>query len=110
LSAMGSVHEIEHSTERHKAIAKDYLKTIDEKKSVLVVAPTHKEGEDVTKAIRDNLKDKQRLGAIEKTFDVQKNLSFTDAQKKDQALYKDGHIIQFHQNVKGFKAGDRYEC
>ncbi len=110
LHSMGSVHEIEHSAERHKAIAKDYLKAVDAKKSVLVVAPTHKEGEDVTNAIRDNLKAKQRLGAVEKTFSIQKNLSFTEAQRKDHTLYKDGHIIQFHQNVKGFKAGNRYHC
>lgn len=110
LNTMGSVHEIAHTAERHQAIAKDYLKAIDEKKSVLVVAPTHKEGDDVTKAIRDNLKTNQRLGALEKTFSIQKNLSYTEAQKKDHTLYNDGHIIQFHQNVKGFKAGDRYHC
>lgn len=109
LHKMGCVQEIEQTTERHKAIAQDYQKAIEAKKSVLVVAPTHKEGADVTKAIREHLKGKQQLGVIDKTFTVQKNLSFTDAQKKDPTLFKEGHIIQFHQNVKGFKAGDRYE-
>ncbi|MBL7815678.1 MAG: relaxase domain-containing protein [Saprospiraceae bacterium] len=109
LHKMGAVHEMESTVERHKAIAQDYYKAVEEKKSALVVAPTHKEGEEVTKAIRTQLKDKQRLGAIDKTFTTYKNLSFTDAQKKDHTLFKEGHVVQFHQNVKGFKAGDRYE-
>ena len=34
-------------------------------------------------------------------FKLQKNLSYTDAQKQDVANYSKGMTIQFHQNVKG---------
>ena len=47
------------------------------------------------------MKEEGLLSEKEKTFQTQKNLSYTDAQKKDIANYSKGMTIQFHQNVKG---------
>ena len=56
------------------------------------------------------MKTRGRIGMDEKSFTIQRNLSFTEAQKKDVAMYEPKMIIQFHQNVKGgFKAGQKYE-
>ena len=37
--------------ERHGQLAQDYLKATEENKEVLVVAPTHREGHEVTKLV-----------------------------------------------------------
>ena len=109
LDTMGSVKEIADKEERQQQIANDFLRAKQAKRTALVVAPTHKEGEEVTQQIRQRLKKEGLLGKQEHTFVRQKNLNFTDAEKKDSANYKQGMSVQFHQNAKGFGAGFKYD-
>lgn len=115
LEGMGAILEITDSTERYTALAREYAQNVRDKKSVLVVAPTHIEGEQVTQHIRQVLKATSSpnghalLAEKEKLFTVQKNLSLTEAQKQDPSLYREGQSVQFHQNVRGFRRGGIYD-
>lgn len=109
LDQMGAIHEIMDTTERHKTLAREYADALRDKKSVLVVAPTHIEGEQVTTHIRHELKKENLLNGEERTLTVQKNLSPTEAQKKDPVFYQPGQSVQFHQNAKGFTRGGIFD-
>jgi len=76
-------------------------------KTALVVSPTHKEVDRVTEAIRDALKESGRLSASEREFSTLRPLNMTEAERTDFAQYVPGEIVQFHQNAKGFKRGER---
>ena len=114
LEKIGAINEITDSKDRVKAIAEDYYKSAytSEKqpaKNVLVIAPTHAEGEVVTQQIRQKLKDNEIIGNDEKEYKVLKNLQFTEAEKQKPENYNQGHIIVFHKNMKGVKEGSRLE-
>ncbi|MFN8301954.1 MAG: MobF family relaxase [Saprospiraceae bacterium] len=115
LDGMGAIQEMADAKERYTALAKEYAQDVRDKKSVLVVAPTHLEGEQVTQHIRQALKTtpasggKALLAEKEKVFVVQKNLSLTEAQKQDPTIYREGQSVQFHQNAKGFMRGSIYD-
>ena len=106
LDAIGSVKEIAEET-RHKRLAADYLETVSVRKSVLVVSPTHLEGERVTAEIRAGLRAKGWLSTEERQLARFKNLSHTAAQRGDSLNYESGQVVIFHQNAKGFKRGER---
>lgn len=109
LERMGAVKEIADPKERHQELAHEYAGLVKSKASVLVVAPTHKEGELVTNHIRAELKNGAVLKGEEKTFTIQQNLSPTEAEKKDPFFYRAGQSVQFHQNVKGFGRGSMFD-
>jgi hypothetical protein len=93
--------------ERHEALAADYVAAVIENKSALVISPTHAEGERVTNRIRERLKQDGRLGGNERELLQLKNLQWTEAQRGDPVNYQAGMVVQFHQNVAGFRRGER---
>ena len=110
LDKLGCIQEIKETDKRHAMIADDYTKSIIAKRSAIVVSPTHAEGNKISEAIRGKLREKKRLSGIERSFNIQRALSFTEAQRKDASAYEQGMSIQFHQNVTGgFKAGEKYD-
>jgi len=115
LDGMGAIHEIADHKERYHALAREYGADVRSKKSVLVVAPTHIEGDQVTNHIRAELKKMKSgdgtplLQEEEKRFTVQKNLSPTEVQKQDSNFYRSGMSVQFHQNARGFTRGGIYD-
>lgn len=109
LDEIGAIQEVQDSAERYLNIAEDYSKTLKANKSVLVVSPTHAESGIVTDFIRSKLKMDKLLGKKDYPFTIQKNLSPTEAEKKDLGFYQVGMSLQFNQNVKGFKRGSAYD-
>ncbi len=109
LDRMGAIIEIGDTETRHEKIADDYVRSIDEGRSALVISPTHAEGRLITGAIRGKMKKHGRTAPVERSFIIQKSLSLTGAQKKDPAMYETGMVVQFHQNYKGgYRAGQKY--
>jgi len=92
---------------RDEALAADYVAAINEKKSALVISPSHAEGERVTSRIRERLKQTGTVGRDERQFLQLKNLQWTEAQRADARNYQGGLVVQFHQNVVGFRRGER---
>ncbi|OWK35459.1 MobF family relaxase [Fimbriiglobus ruber] len=87
-------------------IAGDYIAAIRDGKSVLVVSPTHAEGDQVTAAIRARLKQEGRLKGEEKTFDGLSPLHLTEAERSESANLE-GRVAVFVRSAGTHKAGDR---
>ena len=49
----------------------------------------------------------KKLGAAQHQFRVLLNANLTPAERADSVNYKTGDVLQFHQNAKGFRKGDR---
>ena len=110
LDRMGAILAIEDIDARHTKIAKDYITSLSQNRSAIIISPTHAEGMKITSAVRETMKVSGRITGKEKRFIIHKSLSLTNAEKTDMANYEDGMIVRFHQNVKGgFKAGVTYE-
>jgi ATP-dependent exoDNAse (exonuclease V) alpha subunit len=110
LDKMGAIQEIPDHEQRIKRIAEDYSKSIQQKKSTLIISPTNHEGDMINIQVRNTLKKQGIIQGKEKEFTTLKNLSFTKSQKQDTQLYQNGQIIRFISNQKGgYKAGQHYE-
>jgi len=105
LDAMGSI--IEAGDERYRQLALDYADAVARRKTALVVSPTHAEGEKVTVAIREELKQRGKLGTDERKFIRVINQQWTEAQRGNPQSYRPGQVVQFHQNAPGFTRGER---
>jgi hypothetical protein len=104
---MGAIKELpEH--ERYKQLAKDYADALAQRKTVLVVSPTHAEGEKVTVEIREELKRRAKIGTDERKITRLINQQWTEAQRGSAQGYCPGLVIQFHQNAPGFTRGQRF--
>jgi hypothetical protein len=102
---MGNVIEAS-GEDRHRMLVKDYLKAHEDGKSALIIAPTHSEGQKLTDELRSTLKERGVLGT-EREFMSRRSTGWTDAQKGDARNYQPGMVVEFHQNAKGFKRGER---
>ncbi|RKR84199.1 conjugative relaxase-like TrwC/TraI family protein [Mucilaginibacter gracilis] len=113
LDRMGAIQEIADSAQRVNAVADEYCKATynvnGPAKEVLVIAPTHAEGEIVTDKIREKLKEDHRIGQEDRTFEVLKNRQLTEAEKQQPESYRLGDVVIFHQNSKGVKAGEKLQ-
>lgn len=104
-----AVKEIADKSERIAALVSDYLRAVEERKTALVVSPTHKEANLVTAGIREGLKERGLLAGDEKEVLRLVSLNYTNAQKQHFANYEPGQVIEFSQNTKGvFKMGARF--
>lgn len=95
--------------ERYKHLAADYLATLKEGKTALVVSPTHREGAKVTELIREELREAGRLGKEERIFSRLESLALTEAQRQDRANYQPGQVVSFNQHAPDFKRGERWQ-
>lgn len=110
LDKLGAIKEVPDTDKRHEQIAKDYVSSIKNKRTAIIISPTNYEADMLSGIVREKLKTEERIKGKERVFDTLKNLSFTEAQKKDGANYQDGQILRFIKNQKsGYKAGAHYE-
>lgn len=100
---------VKHSSDAQSALVRDYLDALQRRKSVLIVAPTHKAGEAITDEIRAKLKELGRLQKNERTFYQLTPLHLTPVQKGDNRSYVGTEVLQFHRGNKSFKAGQRVD-
>ena len=111
LDAIGWVKEIREG-DRYHALASDYVQSVKECKKwddVLVVSPTHAEGQRITERIRGMLRLEGQLGKDEREFTRLVPANLTEAERGDARNYGPGgvDVLQFHQNVKGYSNGAR---
>ena len=93
--------------ERYRQIAAEYRQALDDKKTMLVVSPTHADAARITAAIRDELRHDGRLGADEREYTKLVAVDTSEAERHQASTYQSGMVLQFHQNAKGFKKGER---
>ncbi len=106
LDALGWVREVSDD-DRCRVLASDYVATVAAGKSALVVSPTHREGEKITAEIRAELKKLGRLKGEERSVLQLHNTNLTEAQRADNANHLPGDVLEFHQNAKGIRKGQR---
>jgi conjugative relaxase-like TrwC/TraI family protein len=111
LDRLGWVQEVPDA-ERYRRLAEAYLAAASEKKHdgslkrALVVSPTHAEGDRITAVIRRELTAQGKLGES-REFTAWVPLHLTEAERGEAGSYQSGDMLQFHQNAKGYKAGQR---
>ena len=106
LDRLGWVREAPEA-ERYRLLARDYLETVSQGKSALVVSPTHREGARITEEIRAGLASAGQLKGAEREIPVLESLNYTKAERGDGANYLQGDVLVFHQNAKGFTRSQR---
>lgn len=89
-------------------LVKAYLWTEAAGQTALVIAPTHEQGENITDAIRQKLREDGRIGRQEMEAVRYVGLNYTEAQKRDGRNYSYGHVIRFNQNRKHIKRGSHW--
>ena len=100
----------------HDALVAEYGKAIEERKAdgsrktVLVIDPTHKDGDLLTQKLRVLRREKGLIAGEEREFIRLGALGWTDAQKADSSRYAGDEVIQFHRNSGSFRAGDRVKA
>lgn len=111
LNALKWIKEIPDEGERDAQIARDFMEAMaaagDAKDRALVIAPTHREAEHLTQAIRENLREKGILKEECRTINCLVPIHLTEAEKADIASYEKGMVIAFHQNAPGHTKGER---
>jgi conjugative relaxase-like TrwC/TraI family protein len=106
LNDLGWIREISNDERDHR-LAADYVASASKGKTALVISPTHAEGDRITGEIRQLLRDKRKLGADERTYRVLTPANLTEAERGDAINYRSGDVLQFHQNGKGFRRGQK---
>ncbi|MCP9749994.1 conjugative relaxase [Ferruginibacter sp. HRS2-29] len=104
LETMGAIEEID-PLNPNDSIVKDYLAFLKKRKSALIISPTHQQGEQLTRYIRESMKANKLIGKKEITAKKLINQNLTEAQKTDWRNIKEGQVIQFNQNVHKIKRG-----
>jgi conjugative relaxase-like TrwC/TraI family protein len=108
IDGMGRIAEIADGTDRDRHIAADYLQALEDRKSVLVVSPTHAEARGITAAIRQELREAGCIEGDDREFTRLVQVDTSEAERGQATSYRPGDVIQFHQNAKGgFTKGDR---
>ncbi len=91
--------------QRYEAMAEDYLKFRDQGVTALCINLTHRENEEVARAIRGRLKATNELGQ-EQDFLSIRSLGWSQAQKKDLSRYQPGQALRV---TTGKRKGQQYE-
>ena len=112
LDKLGWIREVDDK-DRNKQLADAYLAAAEEKnskgeyKSALVVSPTHAEAGTITACHPHGLTRIQAESPTSGPSTPGFPTHLTDAQKADATQYDPGFMLQFHQNTKTNKKGDR---
>jgi conjugative relaxase-like TrwC/TraI family protein len=97
--------------DQYTPAAKDYVQKLkssaDKEKGVLIVCPTHKEGDKITDQVRKELKEQGLIDSSERVFTRLVPTQWTEAERGDRRQYLGDEVLQFHRNSGDFKAGER---
>ncbi|MGL6075195.1 MAG: MobF family relaxase [Fimbriiglobus sp.] len=106
LDQLGWVKEVA-GEDRNRQLAADYVAGVKAGKSVLVVSPTHAEGARITSEIRQALRAEGKLTGDDKQITRLVRVDLTEAERGQRENYQPGDVLQFQQNAKGFKKGEK---
>ena len=106
LDKLGWVRDVPDE-ERHLALARDYTDTIEAGKTALVLSPTHYEGERISATIRGRLQDLGHVSKVQRSVFMLAKVDMTEAEKADATSYLPEYVIEYHQNAKGHRKGER---
>ena len=108
LESMDAIREYRDFPDKLRKLADDYLKSSQQFGDVLLVSPTHFEGQMVTRQIRETLKREGIIGTEEVVMAVNRNRHLTTAEKQLPYFYEEGQIVQFQRAVRGsYRRGEK---
>lgn len=102
---LNAVHEVKGDA-RFEMIAAEYVQSLKDKKSVLVVCPTHAEITKVNESVRTKLKNEGMIEKLDHQLEVIKSMNFTSVEKQFARNYELGFAVSFHKNEGEFKQGE----
>lgn len=108
LDVMGAIRDIDQMNP-NDALVTDYIAAIRKRKTALIIAPTHSQGNAVTNEVRKRLRALKRLGKKEISVLKLCNSGMTEAQKTDWRNYKTGQVVQFNQNTPKITRGSVWQ-
>jgi hypothetical protein len=104
----------------HAALVEEYARALQERKAVtvggkvemvpktvLVVDPTHRDGDQLSEELRALRKDEGLIDRDERTFTRLVPQSWTNAEKGDAGRYAGDEVVQFFRSSGPYKAGQR---
>ncbi len=105
LDDLGAIIEVADDGERYRLLASDFLALSRKGAPPLVVSPTHAESRLVTDAIRAA---KAEIGQLkgERSFVHYHNLQWEEVDRGRAENYRQGLMVQFHQNAAGVQRGE----
>ncbi|WP_052640151.1 ATP-dependent DNA helicase [Zavarzinella formosa] len=95
--------------DKYAHAAAEYVSSLKEGKSTLLVCPTHKEGDLLTERVRKEMSAAGLLTGEERTFEVLKPTNWTGAERSDPRNYHEGHVIRYIRNGAGVKSGTKLD-
>ena len=111
LDRIGNVVEVGDGKERLERLVTDYVASVQDGKSALIVSPTHIEGQDVTQTLRDQLRQDGHIEPEEHRFLQLKSCNWTEENKTDPWHYRQPSeklALEFHHNADGHRKGERW--
>lgn len=106
LDAMGAIKEVA-CDDRYKALAQEYVESVAQGSTPLIVCPTHLESEWVSDAVRAAMRESGLLGQQQRMFKTLENSNLTVAERGDGVNLMPGDMLVYHQNARGHRKGDR---
>jgi conjugative relaxase-like TrwC/TraI family protein len=107
LEAMGAV-ALMPARDKYQPLAEEYIQGLKNDQDMLVLSPTHAEGEAITEVLRERLKQEAVLGSEEREFPRLVPLHLTRAERGDPAAIA-GATAVFVRHAGTHRAGDRVE-
>ncbi len=92
--------------EAHKVLAAQYLRAVDDKRTALIVSPTHSEGRKVTDLIRQELRQRGVL-KNERLVSTLHRIDLLAAEMTLPNTYRPGWVIEVTKNTDELRKGDR---
>lgn len=109
LDKLGWVKQVP-AFDHNKSLVDEYMQGLNAGKDIRVIAPTHAEGDEVTEAIRNRLKETGKIGTDERVFETLAATGWTEAERSDPSRYTGDEVIQFFRNSGRYRAGERVEA
>jgi conjugative relaxase-like TrwC/TraI family protein len=106
LDQMGCVKELDG----YGAAVQEYVAAVKSGETVLIVCPTHAEGDRITGEVRDELKRQGLLRDDQRSFERLIPTQWTEAERGDASAYHGDELLQFHRNAGRYKAGERIDA
>jgi conjugative relaxase-like TrwC/TraI family protein len=98
------------SDHRYERLAADYVAALQAGtpfQKLLVISPTHAEGKAVNDALRTELRKQGLIGKQDHEVSILRSANLTVAERGDRVQLQEGDVLQYHQNAKGHRSGDR---
>jgi conjugative relaxase-like TrwC/TraI family protein len=103
---LGAVKEVSDPKMLMQMAVDDYLKTIGQKKSCLVISPVWSDIHRFTGQLRPQLKAAGVLAMEDRAFATHHSYQWTEASRQDYRHYQKGDVLAFHKDSAGFRKGD----